>query len=189
MSLKNWMRWAALAFAFASPAAFAQIKLVPEKSEISFTSKQMGAAVDGRFKRFDVQADFNPRQPAGGKLGLTVELASVSIGAPETEAELAKAEWFDTAKFPKATFQSTAIKAAGPGRFDVTGKLTIRGAARDVVVPVTLTQAGGVSTASGSFSIKRLAFGLGASEWKDTSLVADDVQVRFKLTLTGMGPL
>lgn len=189
MRLKNWMSWAALALAFASPAVHAQVKLVPEKSEIAFTSKQMGAAVDGRFKRFDVQADFNPKQPAAGKLGLVVELASVSIGAPETEAELAKTEWFDTAKFPKATFQSTAIKAAGPGRFDVTGKLTIRGAARDVTVPVTLVQAGGVTTATGTFTIKRLAFGLGASEWKDTSLVADEVQVRFKLILNGMGPL
>ena len=60
------------------------------------------------------------------------------MGAPESEAELVKQPWFDTKKFPQASFQSTAIKAAGPGRLEVSGKLAIKGSTRDVVVPVTL---------------------------------------------------
>jgi polyisoprenoid-binding protein YceI len=83
-------------------------------------------------------------------------------------------------------FQSSAIKAVGAGRFDVAGKLTIKGLARDVTVPVQLAQAAGTSTASGGFTLKRLEFKVGDGEWSDTSLVADDVQVRFKLVLSGM---
>jgi polyisoprenoid-binding protein YceI len=49
-------------------------------------------------------------------------------------------------------------------------------------VPVTLNGA----TASGSFAIKRLAFDIGSGEWADTSMVADEVQVRFKLQLAGL---
>jgi polyisoprenoid-binding protein YceI len=100
-----------------------------------------------------------------------------------------KPEWFDSAHFPQASFQSTAIKASGAGKFDVGGKLVIKGWSQDAVVPVVLTQSGGQSVASGSFTLKRLAFKIGAGEWADPSLVADDVVVKFKLTLAGMPPL
>ena len=77
----------------------------------------------------------------------------------------------------------------GAGKYEVTGKLSIKGAAQDVVVPVTLTQSGAITTAGGSFAIKRLAFKIGENEWADTSMVADEVQVKFKLALTGVPKL
>jgi len=45
------------------------------------------------------------------------------------------------------------------------------------------------TAASGQFAIKRLVFKIGEGAWGDTSMVADEVQVRFKLQLTGMAPL
>jgi hypothetical protein len=54
---------------------------------------------------------------------------------------------------------------------------------------VLLTQTGTASTATGAFVIKRLAFRVGENEWADTSMLADDIQIRFKLALTGLGPL
>ena len=69
------------------------------------------------------------------------------------------------------------------------GQLTIKGTAREVVVPVALTQSGTVTTATGTLPLKRLAFKIGENEWADTSMVADDVQVRFKLALTGVNKL
>ena len=71
-------------------------------------------------------------------------------------------------------------------RSEVAGKLNIKGASQDVVVPVTLTQSGATTTATGAFLIKRLAFKIGENEWADTSMVADEVQVKFKLALTGV---
>ena len=107
----------------------------------------------------------------------------------EADAELPKQPWFNTSKFPQATFQSSSIKALGGGKFEVAGKLAIKGASKDVVVPVTLTQSGANSTASGAFAIKRLDFKIGEGEWTDTSMVANDVQVKFKLVLTGIAAL
>jgi len=40
--------------------------------------------------------------------------------------------------------------------------------------------------ATGSFALKRLDFKVGEGDWADTSVVANDVQVRFKLTLQGL---
>lgn len=178
----------ALLFATAPVAAQTPAKLLPG-SEIGFVSKQLGVPVEGRFKKFDAQIAFDPKNAAAGKVAFTIDTASAAIGDPDTDRELAKPEWFGVAQFPQATFQSTAIKALGAGKFEVSGKLSIKGNARDVVVPVALTQAGGTSTAIGSFTIKRLAFSIGGGDWSDPSLVADEVQVKFKLALAGIGPL
>lgn len=177
-----------LAATFAFAPAQAQQKLVPAQSEITFVSKQMGVPVDGRFRQFDGQIAFEPAKPAATKIAFSVDLASVSIGK-EADAELSKPVWFNTAKFPKATFQSGAVKALGGGKFEIAGKLAIKGVSSDVVVPVTLTQSGATTTATGAFPIKRLTFKIGENEWTDTSMVADEVQVKFKLALTGVAKL
>jgi polyisoprenoid-binding protein YceI len=181
----------ALLGAAAAPA-LAQ-KLVPAQSEIAFVIKQMGVPVEGKFKKFDAQITLDPRKPQDGKVAFTIDTGSAGFGSPETDAEVPKAAWFNAPKFPQASFQSSAIKGLGAGKFEVTGKLAIKGQTRDVVVPVQVTQAGTnantAATASGSFTIKRLDFKIGDGEWADTSMVANDVQVKFKLALTGMAPL
>ncbi|HEY1090064.1 MAG TPA: YceI family protein [Burkholderiaceae bacterium] len=163
--------------------------LIPAQSEIAFTSKQMGVPVDGRFKKFEAQLTLDPKKPEAGQVALKIELGSVSMGSAEVEAELVKPEWFDSKKIGFATFASSAIKAAGPGRFTVTGKLNIKNQIREINVPVTLTQAAGVSTAVGSFTIKRLEFKIGDGEWADPQMVANDVLVKFKLAFKGLAPL
>ena len=175
--------------ALAGSAALAQQKLVPAQSEIVFVSKQMGVPVEGRFKKFDAQISFDPAKPDATKIAFTVDVASASLGAPETDVELPKPTWFNVPKFPQATFQSSAVKGLGAGKLEVTGKLSIKGNVRDVVVPVTLAQNGATTTATGTFVLKRLAFKIGENEWADTSMVADDVQVKFKLALSGVGKL
>jgi len=173
-----------LALTAALPAS-AQ-RLVPAQSEVAFTSRQMGVPVNGTFRRFDAQVTFDPKRPEVGRVALTIDTGSASFGAPETDAEMPKAAWFDVAKFPQARFESSAIKGLGAGRYEVAGKLTIKGQARDIVVPVMLAAAGPNTLASGSFTLKRLDFKIGEGEWSDTSLVANDVQVRFKLALADL---
>ena len=164
-------------------------------SEIMFTTRQMGVPVDGKFGRFSAQVALDPKKPETGSVALSIDTGSARFGAAEVDAELPKPVWLNAAQFPRASFQSTGIKTTGPGKFEVTGKLSIKGAVRDLVVPVQLTQSGApgsaglLSTASGSFIIKRLDFKVGEAEWADTSMVANDVTVKFKLALTGLPPL
>ena len=178
---------AAALLAAGAPAALAQQKLIPQQSEIAFTTKQMGVPVEGKFRKFDAQLAFDPKRPEAGKVSIAIDAASASFGIADTDAELPKPAWFGAAKFPQATFQSTAIKAAGPSRFDVAGRLSVKGNSRDVVVPVTLAQAGGATRATGTFTIRRLDFKVGEGEWTDTSLVANDVVVKFSLAFSGLG--
>ena len=171
----------------AAPTVAQQV--LPAQSEISFVSRQMGVPVEGKFKQWTAQISFDPKQAAKGKVGFAIQTGSASFGAAETDAEVPKAAWFNSAKFPTASFASSAIKPLGGGKFEVAGTLTIKGSSQPVVVPVSITQAGASSTASGSFTIKRLDFKIGEGEWADTAMVANDVHVKFKLALSGMAPL
>lgn len=170
-------------------SAQAQQKLLPAQSEVAFVSKQMGVPVEGHFRKFDAQVSFNPAKPAASKIAFTIDTGSATLGTPEVDTELPKPLWFNVPKFPQATFQSSSVKGLGGGKYEVAGKLTIKGSSQDVLVPVTLTQSGATTTAAGAFTLKRLAFKIGEGEWSDTSMVADDVQVKFKLALSGVGKL
>ena len=114
----------------------------------------------------------------------------MSLGVAETEAEIAKPDWFDTRKFPQAQFQSSGVKATGGGKVRGDGQADHQGHGAE---PRRAGDADAIrratTTAAGGFVLKRLAFRIGDGDWKDTSMVADDVQVRFKLALTGVGAL
>jgi polyisoprenoid-binding protein YceI len=174
----------AVARAAAPPAV-----LVASASEIGFVSRQMGVPVAGTFGSFDAQVQFDPTQPEQGGFVIGVDLASVSLPTADAMREVVKPEWFDAQRFPRAVFESTSIRARERGSYEIGGRLTIKGHAMDVVVPVRLEQAGAMSTASGAIVVRRLAFSIGEGDWTDTSVVADEVQIRFRLVLTGIPPL
>ena len=187
-SISRLLPVTALALLAATPA-FAQQKLVPAESSVGFVSRQMGVPVEGHFRKLDGQITFDPAKPEAARIHLAIDTGSATLGVKETDAELPKPAWFNVAKFPQATFDAKTVKSLGGGKYEVAGQLSIKGAAHDVVVPVQLTQSGAKTTAAGQFSLKRLAYKIGENEWADTSMVADDVQVKFKLVLTGVGKL
>jgi polyisoprenoid-binding protein YceI len=191
--MKTHITWAAALLAAALQAAPAHAQtpatLVPAQSEVVFVTKQMGVPVDGRFKKFDAKVVLDPKKPETGRVSIAIDMLSAAMGVPETDTEMPKPIWFNAVKFPQATFQSTAIKGLGSGKFEVSGKISIKGSTHDLVVPVQITQSGGTSTATGSFVLKRLEFKIGEAEWTDTSVVANDVTVKFKLAFTGLGAL
>ena len=187
-SISRLLPVTALALLAAAPA-FAQQKLVPAESSVGFVSRQMAVPVEGHFRKLDGQISFDPAKPEAARIHLAIDTGSATLGVKETDAELPKPAWFNVAKFPQATFDAKTVKSLGGGKYEVAGQLSIKGAAHDVVVPVQLTQSGAKTTAAGQFSLKRLAYKIGENEWADTSMVADDVQVKFKLVLTGVGKL
>jgi polyisoprenoid-binding protein YceI len=150
-------------------------------SAVSAVFKQMNVPVEGHFNHFAADVHFDPANVATSSAKIDVDVASFDIGAPEYNKEVAGDEWFDAAKFPRATFVSTQIKPGANGAYSVAGKLTIKGKTTDVVVPVQYHKDGANQVFDGALPIKRLAYGIGAGEWKDTSIVADDVQIKFHI--------
>jgi polyisoprenoid-binding protein YceI len=155
-----------------------------DKSEIRFITRQMGAKVEGRFRRWKANIVFVPKDLGRSKADLDIELGSVDLASDESEAEIKRALWFDTAKFPVAHFASSAITDLGGDKYEIVGQLTIKGITHDAVVPITLKKdATGNSAAEGDFKLKRLDYKIGEGQWADPETVANDVIVRVRMVL------
>jgi len=168
--------------AVAIAASAMPLKTDPAKSSVAAVFKQMNVPVEAKFKKFTAQIDYDAAKPDAAKANVEIETASLDVGDPDMNKEVAKKEWFNSAQFPKATFVSSAIKAAGPGKLTVTGKLTIKGKASDVSFPLAVKTDAGKQVFEGALPIKRLAYSIGEGDWKDTSMVADEVVIKFHVT-------
>jgi polyisoprenoid-binding protein YceI len=154
------------------------------RSAITFVGTQMGVPAEGSFKRFTAHLDFDPARLPASRARIDIELDSFDSGVSELDTEVKRKTWFDTARFPTATFESSALRAVGANRYEAAGKLTIKGRTREVRAPFTVRPASGATVFEGAFTIKRLDYGVGEGVWSDTDTVADEVQIRFKLTGT-----
>ena len=168
--------------AVALVAAAAPLKTDLAKSSVSATFKQMNVPVDAKFKKFNASIDYDAAKPDAAKAVVDIDVASLDLGEAEMNKEVAKKEWFNAAQFPKASFVSSTIKPAGAGKFNVAGKLTIKGKTTDVAFPLTVKTEAGKQVFEGALPIKRLTYNIGEGEWKDTSTVADDVIIKFRVT-------
>ena len=186
----NWMRFsnAALrttamlaATCFATPI-LAQVNLA--KSSVTATAKQLGVPIEGKFKKISAALNFKPGQLAQSNAKVEIDVASYDMGASEYNKEVTGKDWFNAAQFPNASFISTSIVAAGPNKYNVAGKLTLKGKTVEVMVPVTVNILGAAQVFDGVLPIKRTLFNIGEGEWKDTSVVADEVSIKFHIIAT-----
>ena len=162
-------------------ASAAPLKTDTAKSSITATFKQMNVPVEARFRTFSAQLDYDPAKPEAARASVDINTASLDLGDPDMNNEVAKKDWFNSAQFPKASFVSSAISPAGPGKLNVTGKLTIKGKSANVSFPLTVRLDAGKQLFEGALPIRRLAYNIGDGEWKDTSMVADEVVIRFRV--------
>lgn len=151
------------------------------KSQLAFISKQMNVPVEGTFRKFAVQLDFDAKKPEAAKARLDIDMSSVDAGSDEANTEVIRKAWFNTARFPQATFVSTVLKPLGGNRYDLVGQMTIKGKTVALSTPVTVKPAGTGQSFEGTFVLKRLDYGIGDGPWNDPDTVANEVQVRFKI--------
>lgn len=184
LTLRNGVVATTLIALIAVPAIAAVLKTDPAKSRVTIVFKQMNVPVDAKFGKFNAQIDYNSAKPDASKANVDIDVASFDLGDPEYNKEVLKKEWFNAAQFPKASFVSSAIKPGAAGRLDVTGKLTIKGKTSDVTFPLTVKTEGATEVFEGALPIKRLTYNIGEGEWKDTSMVADEVVIKFRVVTT-----
>lgn len=152
-----------------------------DKSEIAFVSRQMGVPVAGRFGKFSAQVAFDPAAPEAARARIDIDLASVDAGSKDANDEVRGKKWFDVKAHPTASFVAGSIKALGGGNYEVRGPLTMKGRTRDIVANFSLKQVGTTARIEGVFPFKRSEFGIGEGAWADPGVVADEVEVRFRL--------
>ena len=162
-------------------AGAAPLKTDPAKSRVSAVFKQMSVPVEAPFKKFAATIDYDAAKPELAKASVEIDTASLDVGDADMNKEVAKKDWFNAAQYPKATFVSSSIKPAGAGKLTVSGKLAIKGKSTEVSFPMTVKTEAGKQVFEGALPIKRLTYNLGEGEWKDTSMVADEVVIKFRV--------
>lgn len=152
-------------------------------SRLEFTATYQGEPLPGEFRQFDTSLVLDPEEPGAGKLRVTVDIASVDLGSPDLEEGVATGEWFDTRRYPAATFTSRAIRQTAPGKFIASGTLELKGVRRKISVPFAFTSSGQHAAMTGALRLKRTVFGIGAGEWAADDPIGFEVRVAFKVSL------
>ena len=168
------------AIAMGSVHAATYQAVVPEKSSITFAYKQMGVAMDGKFKKFNAQLSLETAKADKAKGSIDIDLASIDTGSGEADQEVVGKSWFNVAAHPKASFVLKQIKPAGANQYEAIGQLSIKGQSRDIAAPLKLSPQGALT---GSFVLKRADFGIGEGMWAKFDVVANEITVNFNLNL------
>lgn len=151
------------------------------KSILAFAYKQMGVPMEGKFQKFSARIAFDPAKISTAQAQIEVDLASIDTGFSEGDDEVLGKQWFNAKVYPAAQFVSTGVKVLGGNRYEVFGKLTLKGKSQDVSAPFTFKPEGASAVFDGAFTLKRLDYAIGEGAWADVSAVANEVQIKFHI--------
>ena len=140
----------------------------PGHTSVNFGISHLGfSSYQGRFNTIAGSLNFDAKAPEKSSLTVTIDAASIDTNHTELEGKLKGADWFDTAKFPTATFPSTKVEKLTDTTGKLTGDLTLHGVTKPVTLDVTFNGAGNNPFAnvpqlgfSAKGSIKRSDFGI-----------------------------
>jgi polyisoprenoid-binding protein YceI len=163
-------------------------RMDPAGSRLEFIATFEKTPAPGVFKEFDTRImRFDPEQPAGGSLDVTVKVTSADMSIPDVNKEIRGKDWFDYAGFPQAEFHSTDLRREQGNRYVARGTLSLKGVKQAVEVPFTWTGDANRASMEGELTLKRGAFGIGTGEWAATSVIGADVKVKFTVKLRRSG--
>ena len=108
----------------------------PAHTRIGFVARHaMVTKVRGSFNQFEGSAVLDGTDFSKSTGQLTIQVASIDTRNEQRDAHLRSNDFLAMEEYPQITFVSTAVEAAGPTSFEVTGDLTIKGVTNSVTIP------------------------------------------------------
>jgi polyisoprenoid-binding protein YceI len=169
--------------AMALPAAAATYTLEPNYTQGVLRWDHLGFSHPAaQFARGTGTLEFDAMNPTMASVKVTIPLASLATGAPDLDEHLKSEDFFEVAKFPVATFESTKVELGmGTDKLKVRGNLTVHGVTKPVMLEVTLLKVGRNARTeiptvgfNAAMTLKRSDFGLGAF----VPQVSDEIQIQ-----------
>src|SRR3989441_7960520 len=93
----------------AKPAGAETLVISPGNSKVEFVAAKITRSHNGSFKQFAGTIDLVPNSIEGSRVSIDIDTASVVTDEPDLTAHLKTPDFFDVAKYPRATFVSTKI--------------------------------------------------------------------------------
>ena len=157
------------------------LAITPENSKVEFVASKVTRSHNGSFKQFSGQIDLAPNIP-DSRVTIDVETSSVVADDDQLTGHLKTPDFFDVAKFPKATFVSTKIEAAGGDNHNVTGNFDLHGVKKSISFPATIKVTPDSVSVLAEFSINRKDFGI-VYAGKADDLIRDGVVIKLNLNV------
>jgi len=172
----------ALALALPLAASAADYKVGPG-STLGFSGKFQGQQFDGTFGKFDAAISYDAANLAASRFDVTVDTSTAKTGDGDRDNALPGSDFFDTKKFATAHYVTTGFSKDAKGDIIANGNLTLHGVTKPMALKVVFSPNAGGARLSVTGTLKRLDFGVGSGEYKDTSTIADEVLVNGSLNL------
>ena len=159
---------AAALFAVGAACAAEPYKIDPNHTQVEYTYTHFGFShITGRLNHVEGDFLFDAKDPTQSSIQVNIPVDTISVGVPSLDDELKTAKFFDTAKYPLASFKSTSVTSHGKDQLAVAGDLTIHGITKPATFEVTINRIGthamrGTPAAGfdATTTIKRSDFGL-----------------------------
>jgi polyisoprenoid-binding protein YceI len=157
------------------------IDLSPPASKLEFVGSKVTASHPGSFEKWTGWIALDGDKIETAKGFIEIEMSSLKIEPAKLAGHLKTPDFFDVAKFPKATFTITGVKAGEKaGAYVVSGNLWLHGVERGISFPATIEAGKGAVQAKAEFAINRKDFGIVYAGQAD-DLIRDDVVIKLDL--------
>jgi len=165
----------------AKPAAVETLVISPENSKIDFTASKVTRSHEGSFKQFSGKIELAANDIPASRVAIDIDTGSVETDTPDLTAHLKTPDFFDVAKFPKATFTSTKIERdSSSNAYVVTGNLNLHGQSKSITFPATIEVTPDSATMNAEFAINRKDFGI-VYAGKADDLIRDSVVLKLNV--------
>jgi len=104
---------------------------------IQFKVKHLGYSwLLGRFDKFTGTFSYDAKHPASNAVRVTIDTSSIDTNHAKRDKHLRSADFFDVAKYPTATFESSSYEDTGDGNGIVKGVLHMHGVDKKLTIKV-----------------------------------------------------
>lgn len=130
----NLVLFLALSFSIQAQTTW---KVDPSHSKLGFSVSHLTISeVDGEFTKFDGTLKSSKEDFSDAQISFSADVSSINTGNTSRDQHLNAEDFFYAEKHPKITFESTSFKKKGNGKYELKGKLTMRGVTKDVTFEV-----------------------------------------------------
>ena len=164
----------------AKPAAIETLVVSPENSKVEFVASKVTRSHQGSFKQFTGKIELVSNNIPESRVSVDIDTASVETDTPDLTAHLKTPDFYDVAKYPKATFVSTKIEPASGSNYTITGNLELHGVKKSITFPANIQVSADSAAVDAEFAINRKDFGI-VYAGKADDLIRDAVVIKLNL--------
>ena len=175
--------------ALSSSAGTAQLPIDKNHSSVAFHVPIMNgmSKVHGKFTDFDIELNYNDTDVTKSTVKATMKVQSIDTGIKDRDDDLRSNNFFDAAKYPDISFESTRIEKQGDHLL-AKGTLTMHGVPHEIALPVSLTGSftdpktgKQVNGFAANITLNRRDYGINWTHSVLASFVGDEVEVELEV--------